>query len=84
MERVDKKYVIALKDLGRVMKQLTHNYHVLSINDNSLFTYDNIYMDTEDKLFFHQHERKEDSRLKVRTRHYVESKLAFFECKHKD
>ena len=83
MERIDKKYIIALTDLGSVMKELSQDYFVLSINNNSLFTYDNIYMDTEDDLFFYQHERKEKKRMKVRTRHYVESKIAFFECKQK-
>ena len=83
MERVDKKYIVSLKDLGRVMKELTQDYFVLSINDNSLFTYDNIYMDTPDFLFFHQHEQGQKSRMKVRTRHYVDSRMAFFECKQK-
>lgn len=65
------------------MKELTQDYFVLSINNNSLFTYDNIYMDTKDLLFFHQHETGAKSRMKVRTRHYVDSHIAFFECKQK-
>jgi hypothetical protein len=83
MERIDKKYIVSLKDLWRVMKELTQDYFVLSINNNSLFTYDNIYMDTKDLLFFHQHETGAKSRMKVRTRHYVDSHIAFFECKQK-
>lgn len=83
MERVDKKYIVSLAELGHIMKELIHDYYVLSIKNNSVFTYDNIYMDTEDSLFFHQHETGESSRMKVRTRNYVESNIAFFECKQK-
>jgi hypothetical protein len=41
-------------------------------------------MDTEDYLFYNQHQKKEKSRTKVRTRYYIDSNLAFFEYKQKD
>ena len=66
------------------MKELHHDYYKLSIKNNSIFTYDNIYMDTDDFLFFHQHERGQSSRMKVRTREYVDSNIAFFECKQRE
>jgi len=40
-------------------------------------------MDTEDYLFYKQHQNKLKSRTKVRTRYYVDSNLAFFEFKQK-
>lgn len=83
MERVETKYLVSFKDLTRILKSLTKYYFVLSIKNNSVFTYDNIYMDTSDYLFFQQHETGEKSRMKVRTRHYVDSNIAFFECKQK-
>lgn len=84
MERIEKKYIISLEDLGKVMHQLHKDYYVLAIKGNSLFTYDNIYMDTKDFLFFHQHERGEKNRMKVRSREYVDSNIAFFECKQRE
>ena len=40
-------------------------------------------MDNEDCIFYKQHQNKEKSRTKVRTRYYVDSDLAFFEYKQK-
>jgi len=66
------------------MKELKDNYFILSIKNNSIFVYDNTYMDTDDFIFFHQHEKNLKSRVKVRTRQYVDSNIAFFEFKQKD
>lgn len=66
------------------MKELKDKYFVLSIKNNSIFVYDNIYMDTDDFIFFHQHEKNLKSRVKVRTREYVDSNIAFFEFKQKE
>jgi hypothetical protein len=66
------------------MKELKDNYFILSIKNNSIFVYDNTYMDTDDFLFFNQHEKNLKSRVKVRTREYVDSNIAFFEFKQKD
>jgi len=41
-------------------------------------------MDTEDYLFYNQHQdKKVKSRTKVRTREYVDAGIAFFEYKQK-
>ncbi len=84
MERVEKKYLVSLVDLGEIMKKFRDSHFILSIKNNSIFTYDNIYMDTSDFFFFHQHEQGKSSRLKVRTREYVDSNIAFFECKQRE
>lgn len=84
MERIEKKYLITLQDLWKIMKELKDKYFVLSIKNNSIFVYDNIYMDTDDFIFFHQHEKNMKSRVKVRTREYVDSNIAFFEFKQKE
>lgn len=84
MERVEKKYLITLQDLWKIMKELKDSYFILSIKNNSIFVYDNTYMDTDDFIFFHQHEKNLKSRVKVRTRQYVDSNIAFFEFKQKD
>lgn len=85
MERVESKYVIRLADIGILMKNFLKDYYILSIKNNSIFTYDNIYMDTSDYLFYHQHENRLHQRMKVRSREYVDSEnLAFFEVKEKE
>lgn len=84
MERVEKKYLITLNDFGELMDELRDDYYILSINNNSIFSYDNIYMDTADHMFFQQHAKSEKPRIKLRTREYVDSNLAFFEYKEKN
>lgn len=84
MERIEKKYMISLEDLGKLMKEFHNDYYILAIKGNSIFTYDNIYMDTDDFLFYHQHESGKKSRMKVRSREYVDSNIAFFECKQRE
>ena len=84
MERIEKKYMISLEDLGKLMKEFHNDYYILAIKGNSIFTYDNIYMDTDDFYFYNQHEEGKKARMKVRSREYVDSNLAFFECKQRE
>lgn len=85
LERVESKYLLDLNQLDKILAELQDKFYVLSINDVSIFTYDNIYMDTKDYLFYKQHEQGEKQRLKVRTRHYVDSgNLVYFEMKLKE
>lgn len=85
LERIEAKYLLDLKQLDKVLEALQDKFYVLSINDVTIFTYDNIYMDTKDYLFYKQHEQGEPQRLKVRTRHYVDSgNLVYFEMKLKE
>jgi len=41
-------------------------------------------MDTDDYLFYNEHQEKKTSRSKVRTRYYIDSNMAFFEYKQKN
>jgi len=85
LERIEAKYLLNLKQLDKVLEALQDKFYVLTINDVCIFTYDNIYMDTKDYLFYKQHEQGESQRLKVRTRHYVDSgNLVYFEMKLKE
>ncbi|MBT3727451.1 VTC domain-containing protein [bacterium] len=65
------------------MEKLKEDFDILEIKGQKVFSYDNVYMDTHDHLFYNQHQNKEKSRTKVRTRYYVDNNLAFFEYKHK-
>lgn len=85
LERIDTKYLINLTQLDKILADLQDKFYVLTIKDVNIFTYDSIYMDTKDYLFYKQHEQGEANRIKVRTRHYVDSgDLAYFEFKQKE
>lgn len=84
LERIDTKYLVHVKDLSKIVKELEKDYFVLNIKDIRLFNYDNVYMDSKALDFYYAHERGDDIRVKVRTRNYVDSNLCFFEYKHKE
>jgi hypothetical protein len=75
--------LLNLKDFASVIKELKKNFNILEIDWKKVFSYDNVYMDTKDYLFYNQHQNKLNSRVKVRTRFYVDANSAFFEFKHK-
>lgn len=81
LERIDTKYILTEKDFDKVMSDLEKDFFILSINWKSVFSYDTVYMDTQDYVFFNQHQNKEKSRTKIRTRLYKDSDMAFFEYK---
>lgn len=83
LKRIDRKYLLTYEQFLEILDELKNDFKVLEINKRKVFTYDNVYMDTEDYLFYKQHQNKLKSRTKVRTRYYVDSNLAFFEFKQK-
>ncbi len=84
LKRKDRKFLLTERQLIEVLSDLPEVYQVLEIDGKRVFWYDNVYMDTQDYLFYKQHENKVPSRTKVRTRLYQDSKLAFFEYKQKE
>lgn len=83
MERKEVKYLLTEENLPELFAHLKEHYKVLTIKDTHIFSYDNVYMDTNDYMFYHQHESGQKTRTKVRTRQYVDSNLNFFEYKQK-
>ena len=84
MDRIDAKYMVPVTELDAILKKLQNKYYILSIHGKHIFQYDNVYMDTPDHVFYHQHENKAPSRIKIRSRRYKDSNEAFFEFKQKD
>lgn len=84
LKRIDRKFLLTASEFKEVLWDLKENFQVLEISWKRVFSYDNIYMDTLDYLFYNQHQNKEKSRTKIRTRLYKDSNLAFFEYKQKD
>jgi len=84
LKRIDRKFLVTASQLKDILKDITKDFKVLEIAGKRIFSYDNVYMDTEDYLFYNQHQNKLNKRTKIRTRLYVDSDLAFFEFKQKE
>jgi hypothetical protein len=84
LKRIDRKFLLNSEQFSSVLDELKKEFQILEIAGKKVFSYDNVYMDTNDYLFYNQHQNKEKSRTKVRTRYYVDSNLAFFEYKQKE
>lgn len=84
LKRIDRKFLTNNEKLKDILEDLKNDFRILEINNKRVFSYDNVYMDTEDYLFYNQHQNKLKKRTKVRTRLYIDSNLAFFEYKQKE
>ncbi len=85
LKRIDRKFLLTEKQFLWVLEELSNDFRALEIDGKRMFLYDNVYMDTEDYLFYNQHQSKKKNRTKIRTRHYTDSgDLAFFEYKQKE
>lgn len=79
--RYDTKYLLNIKYLDDLLKELKDYYSVLEINGKRCFTYVSLYYDTL-KLNFHtNHLNGKKTRLKVRSREYIDYGTCFFELK---
>lgn len=83
LERIDRKFLLTQWQLGSVLSELKKDFFVLEISGENIFSYDNVYMDTPEYLFYKQHQNGNPSRVKVRTRLYKDTDMAFFEFKQK-
>jgi VTC domain len=83
LDRAESKYVFSAETFDSVLQRLRPDFEVLVINDKSTFTYDTTYYDTHSLLLYRQHAQSKRLRLKVRSRHYVDNHLCFFELKLK-
>lgn len=83
MDRKDTKYFFDRSKLIEILQLLEPDYKVLTIKEDRLFNYRNIYFDTENFFFYTQHHNQRVNRYKIRIRQYVESNLNFLEVKFK-
>ena len=83
LKRIDTKYLLNGKQFFDVLEDFKKDFQILEIKGQKVFSYDNVYMDSEDYYFYNQHQDRKKSRTKIRTRYYVDSNLAFFEYKQK-
>jgi len=84
MDRVDTKYVLRMDQFELILPELDKFYKVLDLKGVRMSKYETLYYDTLDFRFYHQHQNEKLNRYKIRARHYVESKLNYFEIKFKN
>lgn len=80
--RVDRKYVLAEAALPAVLAELDPRTLVLEFGDGSRSSsYESVYFDTPQLASFHLAARGRRKRYKIRTRSYVDARVAFLEVK---
>lgn len=84
MKRFDTKFIFHSNKLPAVFDYLRPHYQVLEINGKRFFRYENLYYDTDDYFFYHQHHNQRLNRYKLRCRKYLESDDCYFEIKFKN
>lgn len=83
LNRTDTKYVMAVDTLTAVLPDLVNDYRILQVAGSRQNHYQTLYFDTPDFALYHRHHAGALDRYKIRSRTYVESKLAVLEIKHK-
>lgn len=81
--RVDKKFVLPLDNLMKILQECKNEYYILKIDDNCIFDYINLYYDTPELKYYHQHHSGRARRYKIRERIYKNSGSHFIEVKQK-
>ena len=81
MDRIDMKFILPFEQFTGLLPQLAHNYKVLTIDGNRVFSYQTNYYDTPELNMFYDHHNGRLTRFKVRHREYIESRLGFLEIK---
>lgn len=84
MKRHDTKYIFHKDKLLSIFEYLHEYYDILEINKKRCFMYKNLYFDTDDYFFYHQHHNQRVNRNKVRYRRYIDSGKCFLEVKLKN
>jgi hypothetical protein len=83
MNRTDTKFMLSIIELEEILALLSDKYSVLEINGLRKNSYETLYYDTADFLFYRRHHSGKKNRYKIRKRKYVESNLTFLEVKFK-
>jgi hypothetical protein len=84
MDRVEKKYVMHIKDLPKFLTVLPEHLRVLAFDGNPFSHYKTEYFDTHDSRMYHDHHRGKLNRYKIRVRSYDNTRTSYLEIKHKN
>lgn len=83
VRRYDTKFILDREVLSKFLDQAETNFAALEVSGERSFTYETSYFDTPDLLLYRDHAQRRRRRIKVRTRHYVESNRMRLEVKAK-
>ncbi|HEY2877236.1 polyphosphate polymerase domain-containing protein [Nocardioides sp.] len=83
LTRVDRKYIVTLATLERLVQGLGEEWRALDIDGRRLFGYTSTYFDTDDLVTYRAHLQRRRKRYKVRVRRYTESEQCMLEIKRK-
>jgi len=61
LKRIDRKFLTTEKQFLELLGDLSNDFKTLEIDGKRVFLYDNVYMDTDDYLFYNQHQNKLES-----------------------
>ena len=81
MSRYDTKFIFHREKLISIFDYLSDNYDIMEINRKKVSGYENLYFDTDELLFYHQHHNQRVNRYKIRCRRYIDTDMCFFEIK---
>ncbi len=84
LTRRDNKYLLNSAQLADVLLALAPECDLLEIDGRHRFQYESIYLDTEDRHCFRDHNQSRRHRLKLRFRQYADTQQTYFEVKLKD
>jgi hypothetical protein len=83
MDRYDTKFVLPVSHVPALLESMRYKYNVLEINGLRISTYNTVYLDTHDYMFFNQHITGRNGRVKIRYRNYISTGVTFLEIKKK-
>lgn len=84
MNRIDTKYLTNYDTLLQLLSYLKEHYYIQFHNNSTVAQYQTVYYDTQNLLFFTQHQNGKLTRNKVRIRRYCDSNQFFCEIKRKN
>ena len=84
MSRYDTKFIFHIEKLSPIFEHVSALYKIVEIDNKRAPGYENLYYDTDDLLFYHQHHNQRMNRYKIRFRRYVDTDRIFFEIKCKN
>lgn len=84
MSRYDTKFIFHIEKLPPIFEHISDLYKIVEIENERAPGYENLYYDTDDLFFYHQHHNQRVNRYKIRFRKYIDTDRCFFEIKCKN
>lgn len=81
LTRMDRKYLLPLDAVADAVAAIDEGAQVLAIDERRYFQYASVYFDTPQLMSFYGAAYAHKRRVKVRTRHYLDTGTAFLEVK---